>query len=95
MRNLVVAIVLSVFAIVLAFSAKVPVPQSTVNPVAITQARSAITELPLPVEVKDAYVARIGSTPAANLPYLVEEARRAVDSPMAVNSTKKYAMDIK
>jgi len=80
MKNLLLAAVLTVIAIGLTSRAKGPDAQAPLDPAAVAQTTAAIAELPLSRSTKEAYLARIGETPRADLPYLVEEARRAVIS---------------
>ena len=78
MKNLIAAIALSVFAVLVVSTSEGSRPSAPVNPAAMAQARSAIEELPLPLTEKASYMTRIQGTPEANLPFLIEEARRAV-----------------
>nr|WP_320133597.1 hypothetical protein [uncultured Holophaga sp.] len=82
MRNLVVAIALTLVAIGLVMTRQLPQNRSLASPRAVAQARTVIEELPLPHTTKEAYFERLRTSPEAHLPYLVEEARRAVNSSM-------------
>lgn len=78
MRNLIIAIGLSVLAILIAFANRIPQHQQNADPAAVAHARAVIEELPLPQSTKDAYYARLMKMPETHLPYLVEEARHSV-----------------
>lgn len=84
MKSLAALITLGVFAIVLAlaYADKLPRKQDQASPVAVAQALASIEELPLPQAAKDTYCTRIRKAPEAHLPFLVDEARKAVDFPM-------------
>jgi len=82
MKNILIASALVVIAIGCASASKAPGLQTSTAPGAFEQARIAIAELPLADQAKAAYFARVENTPEAHLPYLVDEARRAVDVPV-------------
>jgi hypothetical protein len=88
MRKLIIAITLGILAILIAFAHKFPQNPQTADPTSVARARAVIQELPLPQPAKDAYYKRLTRTPEAHLPYLVEEARRAVNFPMDAKACK-------